>query len=81
MTELIWANIDKGNGLLPGGTESLPESMLTNPQIGSVALNGERWVGGGVGGWWAGGVGWGKGMGMGGDNAQDTKPWHEFQNC
>ena len=34
----IWVNIGLGNNLMPEGTKPLPESMLTYPQWGSVAL-------------------------------------------
>ena len=32
----VWVNIGSGNGLLPDGTKSLPEPMLTNDQWGVV---------------------------------------------
>ena len=34
----IWLNTASGNGLLPDGTEPLPEPMLTNHQWDSVAF-------------------------------------------
>ena len=36
MSTQIWVNIGSGNGLLPGGTKTLPEPMLTNHQPVSV---------------------------------------------
>ena len=32
MVTEIWVNIGSGNGLLPDGTKSLPEQMLTDYQ-------------------------------------------------
>ena len=35
----IWVNNGSGNGLLSDGNKPLPEPMLTNHQLGSVAPN------------------------------------------
>ena len=38
MATKIWVNIGLGYGLLPEGTKPLPEPMLTNHRLGSVAI-------------------------------------------
>ena len=40
MARKIWVNIGSGNGLMPDGTKSLPEPMLTYHQYGPVARAG-----------------------------------------
>ena len=42
MATWIWVNIGLGNGLLPDGTKSLPEPLLTWYRWGSVAFNWEQ---------------------------------------
>ena len=41
----IWVKTGSGNGILPDGTKSLPELMLTSHQWGSVAFNWEQFHG------------------------------------
>ena len=39
MVTEIWVNIGPGNGLLPDGTKSLPDPMLTNYKLGLMAFS------------------------------------------
>ena len=38
MATELWVNIDSGNGLLPDGTKSLPEPMLTDHQSSDIHI-------------------------------------------